>query len=342
MSKCVCVRSRSGEVPDYVVQFDYKLKSVSYPSRSEVEVEFENGITASGDILIGTDGGGSRVRRSLLGNLASPKPLPVYMVNFNARYRNPEHAVYIRSNLRHFVDHGVHPKGMFFLMTLQSVPDPRKPETWSFQITITWPPELSPNKHDPEPPHTLEDLRELTKDWHSPKREAIEWLRDSYVTVTDGFFGADGQHSTTADVQNPDPWHLVIPSDRISIWLPVPWDSRGGRVTLAGDAAHAMTFHRGQGLNNCIRDAKEVVSSLEKVVRGDLQLTNAIDDYEKAMIDRGTAEVKTSMEQTLKCHNWDTFQHSPVMKIGGSPIRAVENTEWMKILAEQAKVEGDS
>ena len=43
-------------------------------------------------------------------------------------------------------------------------------------MTITWPPELSPNKDDPEPPHTVQDLRELTKDWASPKREAIEWL----------------------------------------------------------------------------------------------------------------------------------------------------------------------
>lgn len=29
---------------------------------------------------------------------------------------------------------------------------------------------------------------------------------------------------------------------RMSYWPTKPWDNRGGRVTLAGDAAHAMTF----------------------------------------------------------------------------------------------------
>jgi 2-polyprenyl-6-methoxyphenol hydroxylase-like FAD-dependent oxidoreductase len=318
------------------IQFDHRLKSVSYPTSSTVQVSFENDVTTSGNLLIGTDGGSSPVRRSLLGPLAEPNPLPIYMANFNARYRDPEHAVYIRSNLRHFVDHGVHPKGMFFLMTLQSVPDPARPETWSFQITITWPPELSPNKNDPGPLHTLRDLKEFTKDWASPKKDAIQWLGESDVTITNGFFSRDGRHSATGEVHETDPWQLIIPSDRVSIWIPVPLDNHQGRVTLTGDAEHAMTFHQGQGLNNCIRDAKKLVSRLEKHVKGEMTLTEAVGEYEKEMLDRGSAEVKTSMEQTLKCHNWQTFQHSPVMKIGGSPIRDVENTEWKKILDEQA------
>ena len=34
-------------------------------------------------------------------------------------------------------------------------------------------------------------------------------------------------------------WH-----NRLSCWPTKPWDSRGGLVTLAGDAAHAMTFRK--------------------------------------------------------------------------------------------------
>jgi 2-polyprenyl-6-methoxyphenol hydroxylase-like FAD-dependent oxidoreductase len=317
-------------------QFGHKLRAVSYPTESTVMVDFENGRQAKGNLLIGTDGGGSAVRKQLLGaTLAAPTPLPIHMVNFNARYRDPKHAIFIRSKAREFVDHGVHPKGMFFLLTLQSVPDPKRPETWSFQMTITWPPGLSPDKSNPDPPHTLADLRELTKDWASPKREAIEWLADSEVTVADGFFGTNGEHSTSASEDPDDPWKLIIPSDRVSVWLPTPWNNHGGRATLAGDAAHAMTFHRGQGLNNCIRDAKELVTRIVSCSQGVEDQANAVHEYEAEMLDRGAAEVQKSMEQTLKCHNWETFQDSPVMKIGGNPIRPVENRDWQKIVAEQ-------
>lgn len=301
---------------------------MAYPSDSTVQLTFESGKAATGNLLIASDGAGSFVRRSLLGALAEPTPLPVYMVNFNARYRQPSQALFIRSNLRHFVDHGIHPKGMFFLMTLQSVPDPQRPETWSFQITMTWPPELSPDKDHLEPPHTLADLRELTKDWASPKREAIEWLADSEVITTRGFSHRVDEHSTTAETSGEeDPWQLIIPSDRVSVWAPIPWNNPGGRVTLAGDAAHAMTFHRGQGLNHCIRDAKELTAVTVRHVCGKVTMRDAIHEYEMEMQDRGAAEVQTSMEQSLKCHNWEMFQSSPVMRTGGNPIRDVVDGE---------------
>lgn len=35
-------------------------------------------------------------------------------------------------------------------------------------------------------------------------------------------------------------WH-----NRLAYWPTKPWDSRGGLVTLAGDAAHPMTFRKG-------------------------------------------------------------------------------------------------
>lgn len=33
-----------------------------------------------------------------------------------------------------------------------------------------------------------------------------------------------------------------IHENKISYWMPIPWDDRNGRITLAGDAAHPMTF----------------------------------------------------------------------------------------------------
>ena len=33
-----------------------------------------------------------------------------------------------------------------------------------------------------------------------------------------------------------------VPNDAIKIWMPTPWDNHGGQVTLAGDAAHSISF----------------------------------------------------------------------------------------------------
>jgi hypothetical protein len=33
-------------------------------------------------------------------------------------------------------------------------------------------------------------------------------------------------------------------SNFLSYWMPVPWDTKGGRITMTGDAAHPMTFRK--------------------------------------------------------------------------------------------------
>lgn len=38
------------------------------------------------------------------------------------------------------------------------------------------------------------------------------------------------------------PDNQEVPFDPIKLWEPTPWDNHGGRITLAGDAAHAISF----------------------------------------------------------------------------------------------------
>lgn len=40
----------------------------------------------------------------------------------------------------------------------------------------------------------------------------------------------------------PEGTHVYM--NRVSYWQPIPWDNRRGSVTLAGDAAHPMTFRK--------------------------------------------------------------------------------------------------
>lgn len=91
-----------------------------------------------------------------------------------------------------------------------------------------------------------------------------------------------------------------------------PWDNHAGRVTLDGGVAYAMTFHRGQVLNSCIQDAKELSERIVRHVKSIEALSSVVEEYEADLQDRGAAEVEASREQSLMCHDWETFWDSPV------------------------------
>lgn len=92
-------------------------------------------------------------------------------------------------------------------MAVQDVPDPEKPETWRFQIAITWKGERDPNMTDADRLKLIKSKAELLAD---PFKSAILWM----------------------------PEGTPVTFDDLSYWVTIPWDNHQGRVTLAGDAAH--------------------------------------------------------------------------------------------------------
>jgi 2-polyprenyl-6-methoxyphenol hydroxylase-like FAD-dependent oxidoreductase len=79
--------------------------------------------------------------------------------------------------------------------------------------------------------------------------------------------------------------------------MPVePWPS--GNITLLGDAIHNMTPAGGVGANTALRDAALLCRSLTAVDRGELELLQAIHDYERKMLDYGFAAVRKSLGRT--------------------------------------------
>jgi 2-polyprenyl-6-methoxyphenol hydroxylase-like FAD-dependent oxidoreductase len=78
-----------------------------------------------------------------------------------------------------------------------------------------------------------------------------------------------------------------------------PWPTR--RITLIGDAIHAMTPYRGIGANIALKDAVRLRDALVAADQGERPLIDAIADYEAGMIDYGFKAVRDSlraMEQT--------------------------------------------
>jgi 2-polyprenyl-6-methoxyphenol hydroxylase-like FAD-dependent oxidoreductase len=73
---------------------------------------------------------------------------------------------------------------------------------------------------------------------------------------------------------------------------------------------------RGQGLNNAIKDASDIVDAIVAAVNGQKTLKDSITEYEAEMKPRGAKEVVLSLEQALKARKTDTLKDSPIFKQG--------------------------
>jgi 2-polyprenyl-6-methoxyphenol hydroxylase-like FAD-dependent oxidoreductase len=93
------------------------------------------------------------------------------------------------------------------ILAVQNVPDPNDPATWSFQLQTT-------SHKGKDDVMSLENLKKKAATFAEPFRSANLWI----------------------------PEGTPIHENKISYWMPIPWDDRDGRITLAGDAAHPMTF----------------------------------------------------------------------------------------------------
>lgn len=101
------------------------------------------------------------------------------------------------------------------------------------------------------------------------------------------------------------------------------WDNRNGRVTLAGDAAHAMTMYRGEGANHGILDAALLVDELKKIHEGSIDQKTAVHAYEAEMRPRTHEAVLKSRAAALVAHEWDQLtMDSPVVGARTAPLSA--------------------
>jgi 2-polyprenyl-6-methoxyphenol hydroxylase-like FAD-dependent oxidoreductase len=261
-----------------------------------VKVFFKNGSSDEGDVLIGIDGANSAVRRYILPDGGDMEILPFALMNFNASYTT-EQALFIKERLHSLVDIAIHPAGHYIRANVLDMTDGKDASTWTFQILSTWPLKYVED-HDNEEDRLKRLKAHVKRDgWAEPYKSAIEWI----------------------------PEDTPILRDQLKIWKTIPWNNQDGRVTLCGDAAHAMTFHRGQGANNAFYAAHCLVEALKSAQSGSATLKDAIRAYDESIWKRGANEVQISKAQTFFTHDGlDNFINSPVMKLGTKPSHAAK------------------
>ena len=106
----------------------------------------------------------------------------------------------------------------------------------------------------------------------------------------------------------------TIPQDVLAYWEPVPWDNHGGRLTIAGDAAHPMMPYLGQGLNAGLMDSANYVAAILDHVFSGQDLRLAIQAYDNEMRERGLKEVQMGNEQGKAILDWKTLTASDGVK----------------------------
>ncbi|KAK3655385.1 hypothetical protein LTR22_010270 [Elasticomyces elasticus] len=255
---------------------------------TRVTAHFADGESIAADLVVGCDGAKSAVRQMLVGEEAAKVSyMDINMINFPARF-DAETAKLIRAKHPIFFN-SVHRDGFFFWVRIQDVPDPSDAASWAFQILFTW--RDSPNR----------DELDTQEKWTAWLKSKAAIYAEPWRTILDNL-PADSEFSI----------------DRVTLWRPVDWSGSplSGKVTLAGDAAHNMPPFRGQGLNNAMEDAAQLVERITGAPASANGWRGAVSAYDEEMRARGLRDVNIGEQSAIMFHDFNKMLESPMAKLG--------------------------
>ncbi|KAG4026286.1 hypothetical protein MFRU_042g00150 [Monilinia fructicola] len=277
---------------DLNVREGKKLSSLTPPSEfGPLTAHFSDGTESSATLVVGADGNNSMTRRCLFegrkeGELTR---LPVYCLGM-VRHFTEEQIAPIRA-IDPLLFQSLDPEtGTFMWFSLQGITEnPDASKSYKGLVIVSW----------------------LIKDDIKDAMPKTDKERVAYVKRrVEGY--AEPLRSIVQDI----PDDVATTPLRLGDWPCQEWNNWGGRITLVGDAAHAMTMYRGEGANHGILDAALLIDQLKKVKAGEITQKEAIDAYEAEMRPRTHEAVLKSRQAALDAHDWDALsENSPV--IGG-------------------------
>jgi 2-polyprenyl-6-methoxyphenol hydroxylase-like FAD-dependent oxidoreductase len=279
---------------DGMVHFDKKLERYEETPEGRVVAYFDDGSSAVGDILVGADGGNSRVRAQFLPHAERvdtgfvgiagkvpltdenrawlPRPILDGLASVSApkgRFMFCASMIYGKNGAANARIGGadlaetIHP-GLLFDNATDYV-------FWAFSSRrASYPPEANLTDGDGEALRQV--VLGMISDWHPQFNRLVRTADSSTITAL-----------------------------RIRTSAPVPaWPTRN--ITLLGDAIHSMTPYRGIGANVALRDAALLGRNLAAAHRGEKTVLEAIHAYESEMLVYGFDAVRTSRKAMEQAH----------------------------------------
>ncbi|KAI4286446.1 MAG: hypothetical protein L6R35_004299 [Caloplaca aegaea] len=286
------------------VQWSRTLDTISTSTPNTITAHFTDATSATGTLLVGADGSRSSVRSFLLSHnprLAINNGLPVRLLGASVIY--PRELAFKMRALDPFFFQGGDPSTnvfMFFSFLDTPANNTRAdPDTFECQILVSWP--WREGFRGMQKPLDIPDaneqrvrlMKELVDGWASPFHECVMHIppdAEVKAIALEDFVPRQGM-----------------------------WDNRDGRLTLMGDAAHAMTMFRGEAYNHGVADISILLSNLLTTVpsapeTSQPSLKQAIDSYEAEMIQRTAPAVLTSRRACLDAHQYDRItDQSPLV-----------------------------
>lgn len=272
------------------VHWDKQLTDVQV-SDNGVKATFADGSTAEGKMLIGAEGSNSQTRKYLVPEDYQNYLLPVKLVGVSADLTSEQ--IKPLRQIDPLLFQGCHPEtGVFIYVSVLETPEVNgsagtADEHYRVQIMTSW----LAKDHDENIPESNSEritmIKRLVTGFHPDLYNIIQAIPDTSPTL-----------------------HLVLQD-----WPCREWDNHDGRVTLAGDAAHAMVMYRGEAGNHGILDAWHLLRQIKAVHTGEKTRSEAIDTYEKEMKERAAPAVLLSRQACLDAHDFHGLnENSAVLK----------------------------
>jgi 2-polyprenyl-6-methoxyphenol hydroxylase-like FAD-dependent oxidoreductase len=273
-----------------VISFGKEFTGFDRHVDGTITAHFADGSSATGDLLVGADGAGSRVRRQYLpqaqqeetGIIAIAGKLPI----------TEESGALVPPRVFQGISMIQAPKGYFCILHVMEfkwdragkikneigASDAELIKVWpglQFDNTrdyINWGFSASADKFPADVMERRGDdlarlVREMTPDWHPSLQRLFE------LTDPSTCFPVNIKTSVPVD----------------------PWPA--SNITLIGDAIHTMTPGRGVGANTALRDAVLLCARIIDVANGRLDIVDAVNRYETKMIKYGFDAVLKSRQQ---------------------------------------------
>jgi 2-polyprenyl-6-methoxyphenol hydroxylase-like FAD-dependent oxidoreductase len=273
-----------------VITFGKEFTHFERHTDGTVTAHFADGSSSTGDLLVGADGAGSRVRKQYLpqahqedtgiiaiagklpiteesGSLVPPRVFKgISMIQAPKGYFCILHVMEFKWDRSGKIKNGIGDTDAELIKVWPGLQfdNTRDYINWGFSATADkFPADVMQRRGD----DLARLVKDMTPDWHPNLRRLFE------LTDPSTCFPVNIKTSVPLD----------------------PWPA--SNVTLIGDSIHTMTPGRGVGANTALRDAVLLCARIIDVREGRLGLTAAVGQYEAKMIEYGFDAVLKSREQ---------------------------------------------